>query len=304
LGSFIVFLEEGNRHDWFGSPMISALAVTSAISLTACVAIELRRPEPFLNLRLLARRNFGFGAVISLGFGFAMYGTTYLLPIYLAQVQGYSARQIGWTIMWSGAPQLVMMPVAAALLSRFDARLLLTVGLACFGASGFVNSAMTQLTAYDQLKLAQIIRAAGMPLTIVPLTALATGGIESEQSGSASALFNMLRNLGGSIGIAWLATQLDWREKFHSARLGESVSLFQTATQERLDQLGRHFTNLGADAITAGQQALAALANTIRRESFVMAYGDAFLVVGVVMCALIPLVWLCRPVKGGSSAAH
>ena len=304
LGSLIVFLEEGNRNDWFNSRTISALGFTAAVFLTACVVIELKRHEPFINLRLLGQRNFGLGAVVSMAFGFGMYGATFLLPMYLAQVQGYNAQQIGWTIMWSGAPQLLMMPVAAALLKKFDARVLLTLGLGFFGASCFMNSVMTNLTAYDQLKFAQLIRAIGMPLTIVPLTALATGGIALEQSGSASALFNMLRNLGGSIGIALLATQLDLREKLHSVRLGEGVGLFSSATQERLDGLTRHFINLGGDGVTAGQQSLAALANTVRREAFVMSYGDGFFIVGVVITAMVLLAWLCRPVKGGLAAVH
>ena len=284
--------------------MIATLGITAAIFLTACVVIELKRREPFINLRLLAQRNFGLGAVVSMAFGFAMYGATFLLPMYLAQVQGYNAQQIGWTIMWSGAPQLLMMPLAAGLLKKFDARMLLTIGLGFFGASCCMNSWMTNLTAYDQLKLVQLIRAIGMPLTIVPLTALATGGIEPEQSGSASALFNMLRNLGGSIGIALLATQLDPREKLHSVRVGENVSLFNPATQERLDGLTRHFINLGADAVTAGQQSLAALANTVRREAFVMSYGDGFFIVGVFISAMVLLAWLCRPVRGEVAGAH
>ena len=304
LGSLIVFLEEGNRNDWLNSRTITALAALAAVFLTACVVIELHRREPFINLRLLARRNFGLGALVSMAFGFAMYGATFLLPMYLAQVQGYNSEQIGWTIMWSGAPQLIMMPLAAGLLKKFDARLLLTLGLACFGASGFINAEMTNLTAYDQLKLAQLVRAIGMSLTIVPLTALATGGIEQEQSGSASALFNMLRNLGGSIGIALLATQLDWREKFHSVRLGESVTAFSNAAQERLAGFTQLFLNLGADPASAGSQALAAVAGLVRREAYVMAYGDCFYIVGAVMMAMVLVVWFCRPVKGAVGAAH
>jgi DHA2 family multidrug resistance protein len=304
LGSLIVFLEEGNRNDWFDSREITSLGVTAAVFLTACVVIELKRREPFINVRLLARRNFGLGAVVSMAFGFAMYGATFLLPMYLAQVQGYNAQQIGWTIMWSGAPQLLMMPIAAGLLKKFDARLLLTIGLGLFGASCFMNAAMTSFTAYDQLKLAQLIRAVGMSLTIVPLTALATGGIELEQSGSASALFNMLRNLGGSIGIALLATQLDLREKLHSVRLGESVSAFYVATQQRLDDLANHFTGLGADATTGSQQALVALANIVRREAFAMSYGDGFFIVGVVISVMVLFAWLCRPTKGAVDGAH
>jgi len=304
LGSLIVFLEEGNRNDWFNSRPIATLGVTATVFLSACVLIELRCAAPFINLRLLARRNFGFGAIISMAFGLGMYGATFLLPMYLAQVQGYNAQQIGWTIMWSGLPQLVMMPVAALLLRRFDARLLLTIGLVLFSGSCFLNAELTNLTGYDQLKFTQIIRALGMPLVIVPLTTLATGGLETEQSGSASALFNMLRNLGGSIGIALLATQLDLREKLHSVRIGESVSVFNSATPERLDALTQGFIARGFDAVTAGRQALAALAGTVRREAFVMSYSDGFFLVGVALAAMLVFVWCCRPVKGGLAGVH
>ena len=115
-----------------------------------------------------------------------------------------------------------------------------------------------------------------MPLVIVPLTSLATGHIGPQQSGSASALYNMFRNLGGSIGIALLATQLDLREKFHSVRLGEAINAFSPAASERLDALTRQFMARGAEAVAAGQQALGAVAGVVRREAFVMAYGDCF----------------------------
>ena len=303
LGSLIVFLEEGNRNDWLNSQFIVALGLTAAVFLSACVVIELRRREPFVNLRLLADRNFGLGTAISTAFGVGMYGAMYLLPVYLAQVQGYNAQQIGWTIMWSGVPQLLMMPVAAVLLRWFDARLLLTVGLALFSGSSFLNAAMTNLTGYDQLILAQVVRAMGMPLVIVPLTTLATGHIGSQQSGSASALYNMFRNLGGSIGIALLATQLDLREKFHSARIGEVVNAFNPATDERLDALTQHFVSRGADAVAAAQQALGAVATVVRREAYVMAYGDCFYLIGVVLISMVLLVWLCTAAKGQVRAA-
>jgi MFS transporter, DHA2 family, multidrug resistance protein len=302
LSSLIVFLEEGNRNDWLNSQFIATLGLTAAVFLSACVMIEFKCREPFINLRLLADRNFGLGTVISTAFGVGMYGAMYLLPIYLAQVQGYNAQQIGRTIMWSGVPQLLMMPVAATLLRWFDARLLLTLGLALFSGSGFMNAAMTNLTGYDQLILAQLVRAMGMPLVIVPLTTLATGHIGPQQSGSASALYNMFRNLGGSIGIALLATQLDLREKFHSVRIGEAVNAFNPVASERLDTLAKHFVAIGADAAVAGQQALGTVADVVRREAYVMAYGDCFYLIGVVLLSMVLLVWLCRGARAESGS--
>ena len=304
LGSFIVFLEEGNRNDWLNSQFIAALGLTAVVFLTAFVVIELVRREPFINLRLLADRNFGLGTIVSTAFGVGMYGMMFLLPVYLAQVQGYNAQQIGQTIMWSGIPQVFMMPVAALLMRWFDARILLTLGLALFGGSSLMNSTMTNLTAYDQLILAQLVRALGLPLVIVPLTSLTTGHIGPQQSGSASALYNMFRNLGGSIGIAVLATQLDLREKFHSVRLGEGINAFNPAANERLESLARQLMARGADAVTAGQQALGAVAGLVRREAYVMAYGDCFYLLSLLMFSMVLLVWLCRGVKGGSLAAH
>ena len=304
LGSLIVFLEEGNRNDWFNSTYITSVGAAAALFLTAGILIELKRKEPFINVRLLKRRNFGVASVVGMAFGAGMYGATYLLPVYLAQIQGYNAQQIGLTIMWSGLPQLFMMPIAALLLRRFDSRWLLTLGLILFGTSGFMNAMLTNLTAYDQLRWTQLVRALGMPLVIVPLTTTATANIEPEQSGSASALFNMLRNLGGSIGIAILATQLDLREKLHSVRIGESVSLFGFATQERLESFTQHFTAMGSDAVTAGEQAIKAIAFTVRKEAYVMAYSDCFLILGTLIVAMVPLVWICKRVKGRSAGAH
>jgi len=228
----------------------------------------------------------------------------YLLPMYLAQVQGYNAQQIGQTIMWSGVPQLLMMPIAAALLRWFDARVLLTIGLTLFGGSSFLNSTLTNLTGYDQLILAQLIRAAGMPLVIVPLTSLATGHLGPSESGSASALYNMFRNLGGSIGIAVLATQLDLREKLHSVRLGEAVTAYNPATSERLNALTQQFVARGAEAVAAGQQAVGSVAALVRHEAYVMAYADCFYLLGVLLLAMVLPVWLCRRAKGGVLAAH
>jgi len=304
LGSLIVFLEEGNRNDWLNSPFIAAMGLIAAVSLTACVIIELNTLNPFVNLRLLARLNFGIGSLIGMAFGAGMYGATYLLPMYLAQVQNYNAQQIGQTIMWSGLPQIFMMPVAVLLLKRFDARILLTVGLVLFSGSSFMNAALTNVSAYDQLRWTQLIRALGMPLVIVPITTLATGSIEPAQAGSASALFNMFRNLGGSIGIALLATQLDLREKLHSVRLGETITAFNSATAERVNSLTQQFVSRGAEAVTAGRQAVGALAGTVRREAFVMAYGDCFFILGALLLAMVVFVWFCRPTKGGSLAGH
>lgn len=305
LGSLEVVLEEGNRKDWLGSPLIVRLAVTAAVFISLFLWIELTRKRPFINLRLLQRRNFGIGSIAGLALGLGLYGSVYILPLYLSQIQGYTAMQIGEVIMWSGLPQLLLIPFVPKLMQRFDVRFLAAVGFSLFAVSAFMNSTMTHDTGINELRWSQIVRAIGQPLMILPLTAIATSNIEKEQAGSASGLFNMMRNLGGSVGIAALSTLLTRREQFHSNRVGEAISLYNPATQERINQLTQFFISRGSDPGTARDQALKGIANTVRTESYVMAYNDCFYFVGIalLLCGLA-LLFTKKPKAGGAAAAH
>jgi MFS transporter, DHA2 family, multidrug resistance protein len=208
--------------------------------------------------------------------GLGLYGSVYILPLYLAQIQGYNALQIGEVIAWSGIPQLFIIPFIPKLMVRIDVRLLIATGVSLFALSCFMNSGLTADVGMDQLRLPQIVRAIGQPMIMIPLTGTATANIERAQAGSASSLFNMMRNLGGSIGIATLGTVLSIREQFHSSHVGESVSLYDPATQERMQGLQELFIQRGIDPGTAHDRAMAAIDLAIRKQAFVLAYGDCF----------------------------
>ncbi len=231
LGALQTVLEEGNKDDWFGSPFIVRLSVIAAVSLTLFLIVELRSPRPLLNLRLLARRNFGFGITANFLMGVALYGSVFILPLYLSRVQGYNSEQIGMVLAWTGLPQLLLIPLVPRLMQRFDVRLIIAIGFTLFAASNFLNIYMTGVYASDQLFWPNVVRAVGQALAFAPLSAVATAAIEPENAGSASALFNMMRNLGGAIGIAALQTFQSKREQFHSNVLSNSVSLFEEATR-------------------------------------------------------------------------
>ncbi len=295
LGALTIFLEEGNRNDWFESELMRQLAIVALVSLTGFVFIEWQHPRPLVNLRLFGRRNFGFAGLTNVALGLGLYGLSYVLPVYLAQVQHYNSTQIGKTIMWMGWPQLILMPlVARVLMPRFDPRSLVTLGMALFGCSALLNGWMSHDTGYDQLIGSQLLRAFGQPLIMVPLTAIATGGIEPSQAGNASSLFNMMRNLGGSVGIALGGMLVSLRERFHSARLGEAVSEYAPATQLRMTELTAGFIQTGSDVTKATRQALLALQAGIRREAYVMAYEDCFLLLGAVLLLSITTIWCCK----------
>jgi DHA2 family multidrug resistance protein len=227
LAALQTVLEEGNKDDWFGSPLIVRLSIIAAIALSLFVVVELTSKGPLLNLRLLVRRNFGFGILANFLLGIALYGSVFILPLYLARIQGYNSEQIGFVLAWTGLPQLLLIPLVPRLMQQLDARIVIALGFALFAASNFLNVHMTLGTAADQLLWPNVIRAVGQALVFAPLSAVATAGIEPENAGSASALFNMTRNLGGAIGIAVLQTFQSKREQFHSNILTSSISLFE-----------------------------------------------------------------------------
>jgi DHA2 family multidrug resistance protein len=305
LAALQTALEEGNKDDWFGSPFIVRLAVIAAIALPLFVVIELKSSKPLLNLRLLARRNFGLGIASNFLLGFALYGSVFILPLYLARIQGYNSEQIGEVLAWTGIPQLVLIPLVPRLMKRFDARLVIGVGFALFAGSNFMNIFMSADTAADQLFWPNIVRAIGQALVLTPLSAVTTSGIEKENAGSASALFNMVRNLGGAIGIAALQTFQQKREQFHSNILSNSVSLFEEATRRRIAELTDYFMNHGANQATAAHKAIVAIGTKIRFEANIMAFSDTFLLLGVALTvALIAGAFLKKPNHLDGGGAH
>jgi MFS transporter, DHA2 family, multidrug resistance protein len=302
LASLQVVLEEGTRKDWFNSSFIVNLGIIAAIFLSIFFWVELTRKQPFINLRLLRNRNFGLASIVNVSLGIGLYGSIYILPLYLAQIQQYNALQIGEVLMWAGIPQLFLIPLVPKLLQRVDVRLVIAVGISLFAVSCFMNSDLTNLTGIDQLRWSQLVRALGQPLIIVPLSGVATAGLPKEQAGSASGLFNMMRNLGGSFGIAALGTLLTQREQFHSNRLGEAVSFYNPATQQRIDESTQLFISRGADAVTAQDRAFKSIESIVRRESYVMAFNDCFYFIGFALLVSGIAILFFKKVNAGAAA--
>ena len=250
-----------------------------------------------MNLRLLARRNFGFGILANFLLGIALYGSVFILPVYLSRIQGYNSEQIGFVLAWTGLPQLVLIPLVPRLMKRFDARLVIGVGFALFAASNFMNIHITADTGSAQLLWPNIVRALGQALVFAPLSAVATAGIEKENAGSASALFNMMRNLGGAMGIASLQTFLSKREQFHSNILTNSVSTFAEATRARIDELAGYFLAHGTpDHAQATHKAIVAIALRMRQQANIMAFSDTFYLLGAaLLVALVASLLLRKP---------
>jgi MFS transporter, DHA2 family, multidrug resistance protein len=306
LSALQTVLEEGNKDDWFSSPFIVRLAVIALVSLSVFIWIELTVEKPLIRLRLLKSRNFGFGTIAVTMLGFALFGSVYILPAYLGQAQGYNAQQIGNVLAWTGLPQLILIPLVPRLMRRFDTRYIAITGLLIFAYSCFMNTMMSPDYAGDQLWIPNIVRAIGQAMVLTPLTSVTTGAIAPVDAAAASGISNMLRNLGGAIGTAVLATVVTKREQFHSNIIGQSVTLGREEVRNRIAQSTDYFISHGvSDPAAAQHQAIAALGNAVKHQALVMAFSDTFAVIGVVLVLAALAVTLTRKVQAaGGGAAH
>jgi DHA2 family multidrug resistance protein len=305
LSGLQTVLEEGNKDDWFSSPFILRLAAVALVSLSLFVWIELTIEKPLIRLRLLTRRNFGFGTIAMTMLGFALFGSVYILPAYLGQAQGYNAEQIGAVLAWTGLPQLILIPLVPKLMQRIDTRYIAFTGLMIFAYSCFMNTAMSPDYAGDQLWIPNIVRAIGQAMVLTPLTSVMTGGIAPQDAAAASGISNMFRNLGGAIGTAVLATIITKREQFHSNIIGQSVTLGREEVRNRIAQMTDYFMGHGVpDPAAAHQQAIIALGKAVKHQALVMGFSDTFAVIGAVLVLAAIAVALTRKVKATGAGAH
>lgn len=304
LGSLEYVLEEGERKDWFGNVLIFRFAWVAGIFLILFLVRELTAKKPFLNLGLFRYRSFTLSCVIQMALGLGLYGTVFIVPEYLSSVQGYSAGEIGNTLVWVGIPQLFILPFVPKLLKVVDIRFVIGVGAFFFATSCFMNAFLDPDYAGPQFVIANIVRSLGQPLMLVPLLSLATSDIPAKESGSASALFNMMRNLGGSMGIALLSTLVTNREHLHSVRIGSTVTAETPMVTARLEALTQMLLLKGLDPTTAGRTALKILNGSVSEQSFLLAFGDAFYVIGIVMAASAGLLLFVKKPQRLATAAH
>ncbi|AMW84688.1 MDR family MFS transporter [Pseudomonas yamanorum] len=296
LGCLQVFLEEGHRKDWLESNLIVSLGTVALLSLITFVIVQMSKPNPLINLRILGNRNFGLSSISSLGMGVGLYGSIYLLPLYLAQIQNYNALQIGEVIMWMGVPQLFLIPLVPKLMKYVSPKWLCTLGFGLFGLASFSSGVLNPDFAGDQFNRIQIIRALGQPLIMVTISLIATAYIMQKDAGSASSLFNILRNLGGAIGIALLATLLDARTKTYFDYLREAIVPTNPQVAERMARLTETF---GSETAALGK-----LSEIAHQQAQIMAYNDAFHFVGLALGISMVAILLTKALPAGLKAGE
>ena len=301
LGALEYVLEEGPRYEWFDDDTISVVAIVSALSAVVFFARVLTARVPIVDLRAFANRNFSVGSLFSFVLGIGLYGLTYLFPVYLAQVRGYDALMIGDTMFVSGLVMFATAPLAGRLVEKFDPRFVLIAGFVFFAVGTWQMTYVTSDWDFWQLMWPQVFRGVGLMFAIIPVTNTALGTLPVDRVKNASGLFNLMRNLGGAIGLAAINTWFNDRMDLHLQRLHEAVSSSSIPATEMLSQLAARFQ--GSDARS---QALAEMMRIVRLQAAVMSYADVFLLLTVLFLALAAVGLLMkRPqAPAGAAAGH
>jgi MFS transporter, DHA2 family, multidrug resistance protein len=294
LGSLQIVLDKGQRDDWFSSNFILILTIISVVSLVALVVWELRQKHPILDLRVFKDRSFSTANVVMFLTFFSFFGSLVLLPLYLQTLMGYTAFLAGLVVGLGGALLVVTLPLAGKLTERIDARFLLVFGLAVTAYSLYYMSGFNGQIDFRTAIVGRFIQTLGMPFIFVAVTYAAMAYIPKEQLNNASAMFNLLRNLGGSFGTAFITTMLEWRSQFHQYRLVEHLTPFNPAFPIPLQQM-KSFLDLKMGAF-AGHTRLAeqAIYLELQRQASLLAFNDVFFLEALVVLALIGIVWIIR----------
>jgi len=294
LSSLTVVLEEGQRNQWFESSEIVMLTCVTAFGFLFIALSQFFAKKPIVRLSLLRNPRYASVILIVFAVGAGLYCVSFLLPQFLCVVAGYNALQSGSIMLVSGVPAFLIMPVLPRLLGKVDFRVLVTTGLLFFAASCLLDISLTAQSVGHDFFWSQILRGFGQMLAMMPLNQASMAAVSREESGDAAGLYNMARNLGGSVGLAIIGTVIDRRNDFHTAAIRESLTANSVIGQERMAASAASFAAQGGDIAHAKMQALGQLSMQIGQQAIVMTYSETFYVLAIALLACLPLALLLK----------
>jgi MFS transporter, DHA2 family, multidrug resistance protein len=297
LGALQIVLDKGQREDWFESAWLTRMAVASAVALVLLVIWELRVRDPVINLRALRDRNLAIGTLMMFGFGFALYGSTVLYPIVLQTLLNYTALLSGLALSPGGIATLICMPICGRLISHVDPRRLILCGFITCATALYLMSGFSLQMAFSNAAWPRVLFGVGLAFTFVPLTTVAFATISRETMGNATGIFNLMRNIGGSAGIAAVTTLLARRAQFHQSVLGAHLSAYNPHVYSVVQQTDQFLQWRGPSApVVTPPTATAMLYGELQRQSTMLAAVDSFWVLATMMTLMIAgLFFLRRP---------
>jgi MFS transporter, DHA2 family, multidrug resistance protein len=292
LGSLEVVLDRGQLDDWFKSGTIITFSVIAVAAFVAFVPWEINQEEPIVELRLLFHRQFGMAFLVMLMIGAILFGSNQIMPQLLQTTFPYTATLSGLAMMPGGLAMLVVMPVAGQVSSRFQPKYLMVLGLTGIAVSMWYSTSLTPDASFDYFGWVRVYQTIGLPFLFIPINTVAYDGLPRNKTNQASALMNVARNLGGSIGISLANVVLYQRTQFHQARLVENTVPSSPVFHSTVQQLTQYFMSHGASASDANGQAMGFIGQLVQMQATILAYIDVFHVCAIAAAVMIPLVLL------------
>jgi MFS transporter, DHA2 family, multidrug resistance protein len=306
IGLLQVVLDKGQEKDWFATTWITAVAIGAVASLIAFMAHELIIDHPVVQLRVFKDRTYSTGVFLMSMLGVGLYGTTVLIPLILQTLLGYPALRAGIAMAPRGLGSFIAMPIVGLVMSKFDPRKMLALGLFVCALTLFQFSRLDRSAGYWDFFWPQLEMGLSLGLVFVPLTTITMSGIPKETMGNATSLFNLVRNLGGSIGISAVQTMELRLQQTNTNVLGAHVNPFSTGARNMMNMMEQMMVSRGGDAAAAARQARAMIFGLVQREAAMISYNTIFKSLGILFLALLPFILIMRrpSQKGPAVAAH
>jgi MFS transporter, DHA2 family, multidrug resistance protein len=303
IGALQVMLDKGQEEDWFGSHFIMVLAFLAVIGLGGLIVRELMAEHPVIDLSVFKYRSYAVGTFLMTIVGFVLYGSTVLLPLLMQELLGYTATHAGVTNLPRGLASFLFMPVVGILTGKVDSRKLLAFGLTATAFAMFAVSTFSLDVGFWNFWWPLMLQGAGLGLIFVPLTTVTNDPVPRERMGNATSIFNLMRNIGASVGISVVETMQFRRMQAHTNYLGAHVKAGSPAAQQWFAALEQAFIAKGSDAVTAARQAEAAIWGMVQRQASMLSYNDVFRFLGFMFLIMLPLLFLMKKPRGGKGPA-
>jgi DHA2 family multidrug resistance protein len=305
LGALQIVLDKGQRDDWFESNFILTLSVIAVSALIFVIVWEWKHKDPIIDLHLFRDRTFGISNMLMFMLGFALLGSTLLLPLFSQTLLGYTAQQAGLALMPGGFAIIILLPLVGFLLSRYSPRWLLLFGLVVLSFSLFHMTNFDLDIDFATVAKARVIQAVGMAFLFVPINTAAYAFLPRDKNNAASGLMNLARNIGGSVGISVVTTMLDRRSQIHLTNLSSHLSATNPALQARIKALGAMVQSHGGGPPGSSSLPYAIIQGAVARQATMLSYMDCFYFLGFAILAMVPMVFLMKKSKpGGGIAVH
>jgi MFS transporter, DHA2 family, multidrug resistance protein len=303
IGSLQIMMDKGQQDDWFSSHFIVTLLVLTIVGIGGLIFRELTTEHPIIDLTVFTNRTYAAGTFLMTVLGFVLYGSTVLLPLLMQTLLGYPAFEAGIATMPRGLASFLVMPLVGVLISKIEPRLMLGYGVAMTTLSLWMFAHLSLNAGYWDFFWPMLIQGSAMGFVFIPLSTLTNGDIPREKMGNATSIFNLMRNIGASIGIAMTGTMLARHNQIHTNNLGAHVTSFSEQTRQLYDQMVNAMIAAGSDPVTASRQAYGALFGIVQRQAAMISFTDVFMFLAYMFASMLPLILIMKRPKPGAAPA-